>query len=143
MVDETHKTLEELENDIWPAPSERTSLIDRCHRLRKKPLGYFSPGDVRVMISQDIGAAFLMPLALALLRQDPMVCGDYYEGDLLMAALRVDADHFRSRPDWAADLAAACVRAVPAIESDPTFDAQDKSRMLEEIRAFLAQINSA
>lgn len=39
------------------------------------------------MIGQDLGLAYLLPLALEVLRDDPMAEGDTYEGDLLSAVL--------------------------------------------------------
>lgn len=42
---------------------------------------------MRLLIGQDVGLAYLLPLALEVLRDDPMAEGDMYEGDLLAAVL--------------------------------------------------------
>ncbi len=41
------------------------------------------------MISQDIGTKFLVPLAIEILSKNPLVEGDFYEGDLLKSVLTV------------------------------------------------------
>ncbi|WP_370418757.1 contact-dependent growth inhibition system immunity protein [Streptomyces sp. QH1-20] len=42
---------------------------------------------MRLLIGRDVGLAHLLPLALEVLRGDPMAEGDMYEGDLLSAVL--------------------------------------------------------
>jgi len=86
------KSLENLEKDIWPPLSaeEGSHLIKTCNSLRKKPLQKFSIEDLRIMIGQEIGLYFLMPLAFETLTNDLFAEGDLYEGDLLKSVLRVD-----------------------------------------------------
>lgn len=40
-----------------------------------------------MLIGQDVGLPYLLPLALEVLRDNPMAEGDMYEGDLLAAVL--------------------------------------------------------
>lgn len=42
---------------------------------------------MRLLIGQDVGLPYLLPLALKVLRDNPMAEGDMYEGDLLSAVL--------------------------------------------------------
>ncbi|CAM5281950.1 hypothetical protein SCANM124S_01199 [Streptomyces canus] len=42
---------------------------------------------MRLLIGQDVGLPQLLPLALNVLRDNPMAEGDMYEGDLLAAVL--------------------------------------------------------
>lgn len=42
---------------------------------------------MRLLIGQDIGLPYLLPLALSVLRENPLAEGDMYEGDLLSAVL--------------------------------------------------------
>jgi hypothetical protein len=82
------RSLEELERDRWPAPSaDAGRLVVTVHALRSRPIGELSVEDMRLMIRQDVGLAHLLPLALEVLRDDPMAEGDMYEGDLLSAVL--------------------------------------------------------
>jgi hypothetical protein len=71
-------------------------MVDRCHALRKVPIERLSPADLRLLLGQDIGARFLMPLALEVLEADPLTEADYYPGDLLNAAMSIPAEYWRS-----------------------------------------------
>ncbi|WRZ90011.1 contact-dependent growth inhibition system immunity protein [Streptomyces sp. NBC_01007] len=82
------RSLKELERAYWPAPSaEDTRLVATAHALRRRPIGDLSVEDMRLLIGQDIGLPYLLPLALEVLREHPMAEGDMYEGDLLSAVL--------------------------------------------------------
>lgn len=86
------KSLESLEKKTWPALSsdEGSYLIKTCNSLRKKQLQDFTTEDLRIMIGQEIGLYFLMPLAIETLTNDLFAEGDMYEGDLLKNVLDVD-----------------------------------------------------
>lgn len=96
------KSLENLEKDIWPALSsdEGSYLIKTCNKLRKLQLKDFEVEDLRIMISQDIGLKFLLPLAIQKLKEDILVEGDYYPGDLLSSVLTSDADFWKKNPTY-------------------------------------------
>ncbi|MEU0029577.1 contact-dependent growth inhibition system immunity protein [Streptomyces sp. NPDC006335] len=82
------RSLEELERDRWPAPSAgATGLVATAHALRRRPIGELTVEDMRLLIGQDIGLPYLLPLALEVLRDNPMAEGHMYEGDLLAAVL--------------------------------------------------------
>ncbi|CAM5354921.1 contact-dependent growth inhibition system immunity protein [Streptomyces hirsutus] len=82
------RSLEELERDRWPAPSaDDTRLVATAHALRRRPIGELTVEDMRLLIGQDIGLPHLLPLALEVLRENPMAEGHMYEGDLLSAVL--------------------------------------------------------
>lgn len=83
------KTLESLEKSIWPAISsqEASYLVLTCHSLRKKKLLDFTAEDLRIMIGQNIGLEYLIPMALEILEENILAEGDLYEGDLLSAVL--------------------------------------------------------
>ncbi len=66
-----------------------------CSQLRKKPLKDFSVEDLRIMIGQNIGLLFLIPLAIESLENDILSEGDYYEGDLLLIVLNSDPDYWK------------------------------------------------
>ena len=90
------KTLEQLENENWGSPSYVSNLIIRCHELRKKPLKNFSVEDLRVMIGQDISLEILVPLAIEQLKQNILVEGGYYEGDLLQSVLNSNETYWQN-----------------------------------------------
>lgn len=86
------KSLESLENNTWPVLSsdEGSYLIKTGNSLRKKQLQDFTTEDLRIMIGQEIGLCFLMPLAIETLTDNLFAEGDMYEGDLLKNVLDVD-----------------------------------------------------
>ena len=86
------KSLESLEKKIWPTLSsdEGSYLIETCNALRKKQLQYFTTEDLRIMIGQEIGLYFLIPLAIETLTNNLFAEGDMYEGDLLKNVLDLD-----------------------------------------------------
>jgi hypothetical protein len=84
------RTLEQLDGEEWPEPNATdTELVRECHRLRRVPVGDLTKNDLRTLIGQQIGIAWLVPLALGHLEQDPLA-GELYPGDLLNAVLRCD-----------------------------------------------------
>ncbi len=85
------KTLELLENHVWPSAEYDSFLIRRCHELRKKVLNEFTVEDLRIMIGQQIGIFYLIPLAVEILTKNLIAEGDFYEGDLLQNVLKVDS----------------------------------------------------
>lgn len=86
------KSLESLEKKTWPALSsdEGSYLIKTCNSLRKKQLQDFTTEELRIMIGQEIGLYFLIPLAIETLTDNLFAEGDYYEGDLSKSVLDVD-----------------------------------------------------
>jgi hypothetical protein len=113
-------TIEELEGVRWRDPGppgpESTYLVRRCHELRRTPLETFTVEDLRIMLGQQIAVPILLPMALAVLREDPLAEGNYYPGDLLLAVLRLPDDVWRDREEDHAFLTAASDRIAPWIE---------------------------
>lgn len=93
------KTLENLENDCWGEPTNDSHLEKSCHSLRKKPIKHFETEDLRIMISQNIGLKYLIPLALETLKENILAEGDFYEGDLLKSVLTSDREFWNKETD--------------------------------------------
>ena len=66
------KTLQELENSDWGAPNYDSYLVSSVHRLRRKPLVEFTIEDLRILIGQNVGLPYLLPLALERLEENPL-----------------------------------------------------------------------
>lgn len=93
-------TLEILEKNNWgDAPSGSTTLVNRCHQLRRKVLSDFSTEDLRLMIGQQIGLSYLVPLALDQLQENILAEGDLFEGDLLTNVLAIGEQYWEENPD--------------------------------------------
>lgn len=89
------KTLEELERSNWGEPNFPSYLVTTCHKLRRKKLKDFTVEDLRIMIGQNIGLPFLMPLAIEILKESPLAAGDFYAGDLLNSVLSIETEFWQ------------------------------------------------
>ncbi len=85
-----HNTLENLQKRKIDNPDYKSFTILRCAELCSTPLNEFSIEDLRIMIGQQIGLDYLIPLAIEILKKDLFAEGDYFEGDLLKNVLLVD-----------------------------------------------------
>lgn len=127
------KTLNELEGHAWGDPSFDSSLVRTCHHLRTKPVDEFSIEDLRIMISQNIGVTYLVPLAVVQLEREPLAEGDSYPGDLLSSVIGV-SEWLKSNPDWLTRVIRVAERASAGLTND------DDTDLRERLRAFLEQI---
>jgi hypothetical protein len=93
------KSLQDLEKDHWSEPPYDSQLVQRCHELRKAPISQFTTEDLRIVIGQDIGLQWLIPLALEKLEEDILAEGDCYPGDLLKNVTRVPQEFWESNPE--------------------------------------------
>lgn len=96
------KSLESLEKDYWDdVPKDESLLVSTCHGLRKQPLNTFSTEDLRLMIGQNIGLKFLIPLAIEFLEKNILAEGDLFRGDLLKSVLTSAESYWRSeKENW-------------------------------------------
>jgi hypothetical protein len=96
-----NKSLENLEKDIWNEPEYSSHLVTTCHKLRKKQLKDFDIEDLRIMVGQNIGLNFLIPLAIEELKQNILAEGDFYAGDLLNSVLTSETIYWkREKENW-------------------------------------------
>ena len=89
-----------LEKKFRGAPIYDSHLVTRCHELRKLPLERLSTEDLRIMIGQEIGLEYLIPLALEILSNNLFAEGDYYEGDLLNSVLSIPTSFWDSNAQY-------------------------------------------
>ncbi|MFB8202422.1 contact-dependent growth inhibition system immunity protein [Kitasatospora purpeofusca] len=71
---------------------DETRLVATEPALRRKPVGDLTAEDLRLLIGQSEGLVHLLPLAVDILRGNPLAEGDLYEGDLLAAVLSRSAE---------------------------------------------------
>jgi len=94
------KSLESLEKNYWgKIPKDESRLVITCHNLKKKQLKEFDTEDLRIMIGQNIGLKYLIPLALDALNDNILAEGNLYEGDLLKMVLTSNADYWKNEAD--------------------------------------------
>lgn len=135
-----HMTLEQLEKDVWPEPGFQSNLTMTCYELRKKELSKFTVEDLRIMLGQSIGAKYLLPMAIKILKENPFAEGDFYEGDLLDAISRHPKDtHFLTHPEKEI-LAGAC-EVVLASNTLTGKSGQQVEELLQYIRGTNVRFN--
>jgi CDI immunity proteins len=112
------KSLQELENKDWGEPNFDSYLVTTCHRLRRIPLKDFTTEDLRIMIGQNIGLNYLMPLAFEKLAKNPLAEGDFYSGDLLVNVLRVNSSFWLEHSQLKTEIAKIVEEAfeIPTIK---------------------------
>jgi hypothetical protein len=135
MVDHhrSEPSLEQIEGDTWgDPPAGATSLVRTAHALRRKPVDELTPEDLRLLIAQRVGLDALVPRALTQLERDPMLEGDYYPGDVLVAVLRVPESYWSAKPTERLRLQ----RVLAAVE-------QPDSGLAAQIRAFEESVRRA
>lgn len=116
------QTLDELEGVAWGEPKYDSYLVSTVHRLRRVPIGQFMIEDLRIVIGQQVGTEFLVPLALDRLELDPMAEGDFYEGDLLAAVLRIESDFWTTHRHLVPRLLRVIDDAIKALPDADTSD---------------------
>ncbi len=86
------------------ADESDTPLVRRALRALATPTDQLSPGQIRLLIGQQAEYERLVPAALVLLRDDPLLETDFYPGDLLAAVCRLPAEHWSAHPDQVAEV---------------------------------------
>ena len=87
------------------------------------------------MIGQRIGLVHLVPLALHRVRDDPLVSGDYFAGDLLANVLRIEPCFWQQSPRLRDELRAV----VDAVAAAPRLDRHMNGELRELIGRFSAE----
>lgn len=135
MLNYLNATLEELDGDDWGTPPYDSSLVKNCYRLRRVPLKDFSIEDLRIMIGQEIGLKYLLPIALVDLEKEPLAEGDFYPGDLLKNVLGVSREFWRQNSELKERMDAIVEKAKAKLE---TLDESDevKAALKPDLNSF-------
>lgn len=129
-------TLDQVDQPAWGAPPEGVSaLIHRAYALRTIPLAHLRVDDLRLLISQDVARQTLIPVALGMLRHRPLLEGDYYPGDLLMAVMRAPDSYWAEHPDQRALLREALSRLDRDDPEYPAFEDSEFEKAVARHRA--------
>ena len=118
------KSLQQLGWQDWGEATYDSRLITECHRLRRVPLNRFEAEDLRIMIGQNLGLEYLVPLALEQLQEDPFAEGTYFPGDLLVSVLGAQAQFWQAHPDLREQAAAVAERAISLFPTMPEISSQ-------------------
>ena len=110
------RTLEDLEGDRWEVPDYPSRLVQEIRRLGRVPLERFTVEDLRLVILQERGLRYLLPIALERLARAPFAEGDLYVGDLLAAVLHVKESFWQGHPELHGQLRNVLQAAVARLD---------------------------
>lgn len=108
-------SLQTLEASDWgePDPGD-THMVKRVYSLRRKALRSLTDDEVRLAIGQRVGFPFVLDLAFERLRDDPLLEGGCYPGDILSALIRADEAVWHNRPHLREKLSELYCQALAA-----------------------------
>jgi hypothetical protein len=120
MVDRT-RSINQIRG--WTANSyrPRTSLVERHEAATETPLRELSAAQIAMLIRQKTELELVLPLALEILAEQPLLDAEYYPGDLLNAVLGIPDTYWQSHQnDWydAYSLLGSLDRAVEEIAAN-------------------------
>ena len=116
MIFDKNKSIEQLENDFWDEPNFFSGLVTQCHKLRRIPISELTSGNLRLLIGQQIGLQYTIPLALECLNIYPFDDGDRFEGALLQNVLRINVDFWVNHKDLYCELLSVMNKLNPTDE---------------------------
>jgi hypothetical protein len=94
------KSIETLEKRSYGDPASAPSNIVRlCLEYVKLPVGDLDIEQVQLLIGQEIGLTYLIPLAMEFLKKDILAEGNYYPGDLLKKVTTVNVVFWKTNVD--------------------------------------------
>jgi len=104
-------SVQDLDGEDWGDPDDPfdwgdpenpdtspSGLIRQVRHARRIPLSRLTPADLRLLIAQEVGVEYLVPLALPLLEEDPELEAYYFPTDLLLAVWSVPDTYWASHP---------------------------------------------
>lgn len=94
-----NKSLEELENFFWEHNDFDSYVVQTVQAARKKPLRELTNEEIRVLTGQRVGLKYILPLAIAILMNNPLAEIRFFEGDLLECVLRLSPDDWKDNPN--------------------------------------------
>ncbi|WP_048910680.1 contact-dependent growth inhibition system immunity protein [Streptomyces sp. NRRL WC-3744] len=130
------RTLDELDPPRWTPPdADATHLVRRVHGLRSVPLGELGPADLRTLIAQQVALPYVLPLAVRLLIEEPLLDARFYEGDLLLATVEAPASAWTVLPELGARLRTV-ITTLPetAVADLPRGAADQLARFVGDVR---------
>ena len=93
-----NKSIEELENSRWVDSDFDSYVVQTVQTARKKLLSELSNEEIRVLTGQKVGLKYVLPMAVAILKRNPLANVRLYEGDLLSCVLRLSLSDWRENP---------------------------------------------
>ncbi|OEJ37372.1 hypothetical protein AR457_32985 [Streptomyces agglomeratus] len=126
------RSLDERDPPRWTPPdADATHLVRKVHELRRVPQSELGPADLRTLLSQQVALPYVLPLAVSLLLDEPLLDAYFHEGDMLLAAVSAPASAWALLPDLGARLRAVITTLPEAAVADlPRGAAEELARFV-------------
>ena len=105
-----------LDSYLWDS-----GLIKGVVKYIDQPIGLLNNEGLRLLIGQNIGLKFLIPLAIDKLKDNILAVGDLYEGDLLKNVLDSDRQFWIQNKDYYNMIAELYLENSSLFENDNTY----------------------
>ena len=92
------KSLNEIYGWEPMEPESDTYVLRTAARALRLPLGDLSAEEIRLLIGQKTGLKYVLPLAVAILKKNPMIQTCYYPGDLLAVCKQLAPSDWNMNP---------------------------------------------
>jgi hypothetical protein len=117
-LDKTIKQLTRLDlsSDSWDS-----ELINKIEKYINQPLKSLDTEALRLLIGQNIGLDFLIPMAVEKLKDNILAEGDYYPGDLVKNVLDSDKGFWIRHKDYHAKIVGLYNENLALLESDNSY----------------------
>lgn len=101
-----HLSLNQIEGRSGVASAFRSGTVRRCEAAVATPIRDLSVAQLALLLRQGIGVEHVLPRAIQILREDPLV-GDEYggRGSLLRAVLKLPRATWERHPEERAEVA--------------------------------------
>ena len=97
-MDIREKSLNEIYGWEPMKPELDTYVLRTAARAMRLPLEALSPEEIRLLIGQKVGLQYLLPLAIEILRKNPLKQASLFPGDLLAVCKRLEPDDWNANP---------------------------------------------
>ena len=98
MMDIREKSLNEIYGWEPMKPELDTYVLRTAARAMRLPLKDLSAEEIRLLIGQKVGLQYLLPLAIEILRKNPLKQASMFPGDLLAVCKRLDPADWNENP---------------------------------------------
>ena len=98
IMDVREKSLNEIYGWEPMKPELDTYVLRTAARAMRLPLEALSPEEIRLLIGQKVGLRYLLPLAIEILRKNPLKQASMFPGDLLAVCKRLEPDDWNANP---------------------------------------------
>ena len=117
-----------------PREGYSSSIQLRTFQLYSRKLSTYKVDDLRFMIGQEYGLAYLIPIAIHYLEDDLLLEAGYYEGDLLSVVLKVPQSFWEEYQEQFSALYELIGENIKSLDRlDPTFEADRGLRKRIEV----------